>query len=105
MEAIGRHISLIIPPDRLHEEDFIINEIRNGRKIQHFQTIRKAKSGQYIPLSLAISPIKNAAGVIIGASKIARDISKQKEAAEKQGMLAAIVNNSDDAIVSKTLEG
>jgi PAS domain S-box-containing protein len=104
-EAIGRHISLIIPPDRLHEEDFIINEIRNGRKIQHFQTIRKAKSGQYIPLSLAISPIKNAAGVVIGASKIARDISKQKEAAEKQGMLAAIVNNSDDAIVSKTLEG
>lgn len=104
-EAIGQHISLIIPFDRLHEEDFIINEIRNGRRIQHFQTVRKARSGQEIPLSLAISPVKNIEGVIIGASKIARDISRQKEAAEKQGMLAAIVNNSDDAIVSKTLEG
>lgn len=104
-EAVGQHISLIIPADRLHEENFIINEISQGRRIQHFQTIRKAKSGQEISLSLAISPIKNSEGVIIGASKIARDISRQKEATEKQGMLAAIVNNSDDAIVSKTLEG
>ncbi|WP_114791165.1 PAS domain S-box protein [Niabella yanshanensis] len=104
-EAVGQHISLIIPADRLHEENFIISEISNGRRIQHFQTIRKAKSGQEIPLSLAISPIKNSQGIIIGASKIARDISRQKEAAEKQGMLAAIVNNSDDAIVSKTLDG
>lgn len=104
-EAVGQHISLIIPEDRLHEEDFIINEIRLGRRIQHFQTIRKAKSGREISLSLAISPIKNNKGVVIGASKIARDISPQKEAAEKQGMLAAIVNNSDDAIVSKTLDG
>ncbi len=104
-EAVGKHISLIIPEDRLHEEDFIINEIRNGRRIQHFQTIRRAKSGKEIPLSLAISPIKNSQGIVTGASKIARDISRQKEAAEKQGMLAAIVNNSDDAIVSKTLDG
>lgn len=105
LEAVGQHISLIIPQNRLHEEDFIIGEISNGRRIQHFQTIRKAKSGREIPLSLAISPIKNNAGTIIGASKIARDISRQKEAAEKQGMLAAIVDNSDDAIVSKTLDG
>ncbi|MCH5718773.1 PAS domain S-box protein [Niabella hibiscisoli] len=104
-EATGKHISLIIPEDRLHEEDFIIHEIRNGRRIQHFQTIRRAKSGKEIPLSLAISPIKNGEGIVTGASKIARDISRQKEAAEKQGMLAAIVNNSDDAIVSKTLDG
>lgn len=104
-EAIGRHISLIIPEDRLHEEDFIINEIKNGRRIQHFQTVRKAKSGLSIPLSLAISPVKNREGVVIGASKIARDITSQRKAAEKQGMLAAIVNNSDDAIVSKTLGG
>lgn len=104
-EAVGQHISLIIPADRLHEENFIINEIRNGRRIQHFQTIRKTKSGQQVHLSLAISPVKNSKGIVIGASKIARDISRQKESAEKQGMLAAIVNNSDDAIVSKTLDG
>lgn len=104
-EAVGRHISLIIPFDRLHEEDFIIGEISNGRRIQHFQTVRKSKLGHEIPLSLAISPIKNKAGTVIGASKIARDMTLQKEASEKQGMLAAIVNHSEDAIVSKTLHG
>jgi PAS domain S-box-containing protein len=78
-EAIGNHISLIIPTNRLKEEDFIISQISQGRKVDHFETIRVAKNGDEVQISLTISPITDENGVIIGASKIARDISKQKE--------------------------
>ena len=105
LEAVGRHISLIIPPERLDEETYIIGQISQGQKIDHFETIRRAKDGSLIPISLTISPIRNCEGTIIGASKIARDISDRRRAAEKQGVLAAIVGTSDDTIVSKTLDG
>jgi len=78
-EAIGKHISIIIPVDRLKEEEFIISQISQGRKVDHFETIRVTKSGLGVPISLTISPIADESGNIIGASKIARDISKQKE--------------------------
>lgn len=104
-EAVGKHISLIIPVERLDEEAFIIDQISMGLKIDHFETVRRAKNGTLIPISLTISPIRNAEGEIIGASKIARDISAQQKADEMQAMLAAIVNSSDDAIISKTLRG
>lgn len=78
-EAIGKHISLIIPINRLKEEQFIISQISQGRKVNHFETVRVTKNGQEIPISLTISPIMNEVGNIIGASKVARDISKQKE--------------------------
>ncbi len=104
-EAIGEHISLIIPKDRLDEEVMIIDHIRNGKKIEHFETVRISKEGTPIEVSLTISPIRNAVGKIIGASKVARDIKIKKLAEEKQAMLAAIVSSSDDAIISKTLDG
>jgi PAS domain S-box-containing protein len=104
-EALGQHISLIIPPDRIEEEDYIINEVRRGRKVDHFETVRRAKDGRLIPISLTVSPIVDTRGKVIGASKIARDISERKRADEKQAVLAAIVETSDDAIVSKTLQG
>ncbi len=104
-EAVGQHISLIIPPDRIAEEDYIINEVKGGRKVDHFETVRRAKDGRLIPISLTVSPIIDANGRVIGASKIARDISERKRADEKQAVLAAIVETSDDAIVSKTLQG
>jgi PAS domain S-box-containing protein len=75
IEAIGKHISLIIPPARLKEEEYIIGEISKGNMVDHFQTIRIAKDGREIPLSITVSPIKDSSGNIIGASKIARDIS------------------------------
>ena len=78
-EAIGKHISLIIPVNRLKEEEFIISQISQGRKVDHFETIRLAKGGREIPISITISPVMDDDGNIIGASKIARDISKQKE--------------------------
>lgn len=74
-EAIGRHISLIIPQARLKEEEYIIGQIRQGNKVDHFETIRIDKNGKEIPISLTISPIIDESGQIIGASKIARDIS------------------------------
>lgn len=79
-EVIGKHISLLIPPDRLDEEDIIIGNIRQGKKVDHFQTIRKTKDGRLLHISLTVSPIRNGAGDIIGASKIARNITAQKEA-------------------------
>jgi PAS domain S-box-containing protein len=82
-EVLGKHISLIIPPDRLEEEDMIISRIRKGVKIDHFETVRVGKDGRQVPISLSISPITDASGQIIGASKIARDISRQKEFEER----------------------
>ncbi|WP_158642808.1 PAS domain S-box protein [Mucilaginibacter ginsenosidivorax] len=104
-EAVGQHISLIIPPDRLSEEDFIIGQIANGRKVDHFETIRRGKNGQDVHLSVTVSPVVDEQGKIIGASKVARDISSARHAAENKGLLTAISNTSDDTIVSKTLEG
>jgi PAS domain S-box-containing protein len=82
-EAIGKHISLIIPPERLDEETVIIESIRAGKKIDHFETVRVAKDGTRRQISLTVSPVKDRKGKIIGASKIARDISSKIEA-EKQ---------------------
>ncbi|WPO84164.1 PAS domain-containing sensor histidine kinase [Chryseobacterium sp. JJR-5R] len=104
-EAIGQHISLVIPDDRSDEENFIISQIKAGVKVEHFETVRKTKNGKFISLSLTISPILDVDGKVIGASKIARDISERKIAQEKQAMLASIVAASDDAIISKTLQG
>ena len=77
-EAIGRHISLIIPEDRLWEEAHIIKTIKSGQGIEHFETIRRAKDGRMIELSITISPIRDNSGVVIGASKVARDITEKK---------------------------
>lgn len=79
-EAIGKHISIIIPPERIDEETVIITSIRQGKKIDHFETERISKNGTIRNLSITVSPIKDRKGKIIGASKIARDISIRKEA-------------------------
>jgi PAS domain S-box-containing protein len=77
-EAVGRPINIIIPPDRQDEEPKILEAIRSGRRVDHFETVRMTKDGRLIDVSVTISPIRNANGVIVGASKIARDISIQK---------------------------
>ncbi len=107
-EAMGQHISLIIPEDRLSEEDFIISEISSGARIQHFETIRKTKSNQLVPISLCISPIKNSSGAIIGASKIARDISEkiriQQEKEELYNEVKILSTKKDEFISAVTHE-
>jgi two-component system, chemotaxis family, CheB/CheR fusion protein len=82
-QAVGRHISLIIPPDRLHEEDKILAQIRAGELVYHFDTVRVRSDGQPIQVSVTISPIRDDSGRIIGASKIARDISERKRAEDQ----------------------
>jgi PAS domain S-box-containing protein len=104
-EAIGSHITLIIPKDRLAEEDIIIARVRRGERLEHFDTVRQRKDGSLIDLSLTISPVKDSSGRIVGASKVAREITDRKRAERSTALLAAIVDSSDDAIVSKTLEG
>jgi PAS domain S-box-containing protein len=104
-EMIGRSIRVIIPEERQAEEDFVLTQVRAGVAVDHFETQRCAKDGRLIDISLSVAPIRDADGHIIGASKIARDISEQKRAGAAALHLAALVRSSDDAIASKDLNG
>jgi len=104
-EVIGQSIRLIIPADRQAEEDMVLTHIRAGEAITHFQTIRQRKDGTLVPISLTVSPIHGDDGRVVGASKIARDISELSQALLACQRLAAIVDSSDDAVVSKDLNG
>jgi PAS domain S-box-containing protein len=77
-EIIGKPIMMLIPPDCQKEEDAIMERIRRGQRVEHYQTVRQRKHGSLIDVSLSISPVKNAQGRVIGASKIARDITEHK---------------------------
>jgi PAS domain S-box-containing protein len=79
-EAIGQSITIIIPPELQEEEKRIIAKVRGGERIDHFDTTRITKDGRRIPISLTVSPVRDSRGVIIGASKVARDISERKDA-------------------------
>src|SRR4029453_9822828 len=77
-EAIGRSITMVIPPDRLHEKDLVLGKIRQGGGGEHFGTGRRRKDGALVDVSLTVSPIRDPGGTIVGASKIARNISDRK---------------------------
>ena len=87
-DAVGQPITIIIPPDRQDEERTILTRVRRGERIDHFETVRQRKHGSLIVVSLTISPVKNADGKIVGASKIARDITEQKRSQEQIATLA-----------------
>ena len=78
---------MIIPTDRLGEEPMILDRIRRGDRIDHYETVRQRKDGSLVDISLTVSPIKNAKGEVVGASKIARDITELKRAREQQELL------------------
>lgn len=82
-EAVGRPITLIIPPDRLSEEREILHRLRAGERTEHFETVRLTKSGQHVDVSLTVSPVLDESGTVIGASKVARDITLHKRAEER----------------------
>jgi PAS domain S-box-containing protein len=92
-EAIGRSVTMLIPDDHQDEEPHIIERIRRGERVETFETIRKRKEGSPVPVSLTISPVRNATGQIIGASKIARDITSSKENEQRIRMLMREVNH------------
>jgi PAS domain S-box-containing protein len=104
-EMIGQPILRLIPEELHHEEAIILAKLRAGERIDHFETIRVRKNGERFHVSVTISPVKDDRGVIIGASKIARDISDRHRADENRFRLAAIVNSADDAIIGKDLNG
>jgi PAS domain S-box-containing protein len=87
-EAIGQPITIVIPEDRQSEEHEILTRIRRGERIDHFETVRRRKDGSLVAISLTVSPIKSAKGKIVGASKIARDITEQKRSQEQIATLA-----------------
>jgi PAS domain S-box-containing protein len=87
-EAIGEPVTILIPPDRQDEEPSILQRIRRGERVETYETVRRRKDGSLIDISLTISPVKNAEGKIIGASKIARDITEKKRAEAQIALLA-----------------
>jgi PAS domain S-box-containing protein len=108
-EAVGKHITLIIPSDRLDEEHTILERLKRGERIEHFETRRMRKDGSLLDISLTISPVMNAAGVIVGASKIARDITEQKLAErtlrESEERFRAIVETTPECVKLVTIDG
>ena len=92
-EIIGKPITTLIPPDRRDEEVRILERLRNGERIAHYETVRQRKDGSLVEISLTVSPIKGADGRIIGASKIARDITERREALDRQQLLLREINH------------
>jgi PAS domain S-box-containing protein len=83
-ETIGKPVTILIPPDRLEEEPKILARLRRGERVDHFETLRRRKDGSLIDISLTISPVKDKQGKVVGASKIARDITERKKAEAEQ---------------------
>jgi PAS domain S-box-containing protein len=86
-EAIGRHITLIIPVERHAEENDVLARIQRGESVDHFETVRQTKDGRRLTISLSVSPIRDARGAIVGASKIARDITERKRVEAERVLL------------------
>src|SRR5262249_29146603 len=79
-EAIGRSVTMLIPAERVDEEPTILDRIRRGERIEHYETVRQRKDGSLIEISLSVSPLRDERGKVVGASKIARDITIRKQA-------------------------
>ena len=104
-QAIGRNISLIIPTDRIAEEDQIIGNLKAGRRVEHFETERCHSSGRRLWVSLTISPIEDDEGRVVAASKIARDVTRQREADSERQRFVTLIENSTDFIGICDLDG
>jgi PAS domain S-box-containing protein len=108
-EVLGRSISIIIPPDRIEEENLILEKIGRGEKVDHFETFRRAKNGREIPVSLTISPILKD-GRIIGASKIIRDVTERNLTVaatlrKSEEQLRRVVEATPNALVTISADG
>jgi PAS domain S-box-containing protein len=105
-EAIGQPIFLlIVPPDRVDEERSVLRRVLADEGSEHFETVRRRKDGGLVDVAVTLSPLRDARGRVLGASEIARDIGDRRRLDDALARLAAIVDSSDDAIVSKTLDG
>ena len=97
-EAIGQHITIIVPPGRQSEEVAILERLDRGERVEHFETIRARKDGTTLDIALTISPVRDAAGRVVGASKVARDITERKRAERALAEQARLLDLSSDAI-------
>jgi len=111
-EVIGKPVTVLIPPDREKEEPYILRLIASGERLDHFRTVRCRKDGKLVDISLSVTPIRDSGGRVIGATKVARDLTETQQAQRQQDLLvqaeqrlAAIVDSSDDAILSGDLDG
>lgn len=104
-EVVGKNIRVIIPPELQKEEEMIIGKIKKGRHLEHYETFRIRKDGTRIPLSITVSPIRNSKGEIIGASKIARDITEQKKNEERLLFHNSILQSVTDSVMVTDLKG
>jgi PAS domain S-box-containing protein len=92
-ETVGKPVTMLIPADRHDEEPMILERIRRGERIEHYETVRRRKEGSLVDISLTVSPIRDPRGNIIGASKIARDITERRRAQERQDLLLREMNH------------
>jgi PAS domain S-box-containing protein len=108
-EVIGQPIAMIAPPDRVNEMPKILARLKKGERIEHFDTVRRAKNGRLIPISLSVSPIRDKEGRIVGASKIIRDVSERKQAEnalrEEKARLHATLTGIGDAVIVTDSKG
>jgi PAS domain S-box-containing protein len=111
-EVVGQSITILYPPDRLEEASELLARIRHGDRIDRLETVRRCKDGSFVEISLTVSPIKNAEGRSIGASKIARDITERKQAEALRALLADELNHrvkntlaTVQSIAAQTLKG
>jgi PAS domain S-box-containing protein len=104
-EVIGKPVTILIPYDRLDEEPEILGRIRCGERVEQYETVRRRKDGSLVEISLMVSPIRDAEGRIVAASKIARNIAERRGAEAFRQRLASIVESSHDAIIGKDLDG
>ncbi|WP_162996536.1 PAS domain S-box protein [Mucilaginibacter celer] len=105
-EIIGKHITILIPEERHDEEQLIISKIKANERVEHFETVRKTKAGDDVKISLTVSPIRDSDNKVIGASKIIRDIGRQKEAEERMQQYAERLEilNSIGQVISAELD-
>jgi PAS domain S-box-containing protein len=111
-EVIGKSVTILIPPESHDEEPSILDRIRRGERIDHYETVRRRKDGRLLDISLTVSPIRNASGRIVGASKIARDITERKESEARRDLLTRELHHRTknlfsvvQAVVSRSFAG
>lgn len=106
LEALGRPVTMLMPPERVNEEPSILERIARGERIDHYETVRRRKDGKLLNISITVSPVRNGDGEIVGASKIARDVTERKRAEEElhraKDELAAVNQTLEKRVEERT---